>query len=125
MNDEEIGRRVARQLEASLDRIEPAITRQLAAARAAAMDLARDTSLAYGAASWSAGGARLGGMPRGHGLRRYWLPAAVLAAGLAAIISWNTITVPQDDETELLADELPLNAFLDKGFDEWLASSGH
>jgi hypothetical protein len=125
MNDEEIGRRVARQLESSLDRIEPAITRQLAAARAAAMDLARDTSLAHGVASWSAGGARLGGMPRGHGLRRYWLPAAVLAAGLAAIISWNTITVPQDDETELLADELPLNAFLDKGFDEWLASSGH
>lgn len=123
MNDEEIGRRVARQLDASLDRIEPSVTRRLASLRAAALDRAREAVPAAGVASWSAGVARLGGLAGGHGLRRFWLPAAVLVAGLATLLTWNELGAPPDDETELLADELPLNAYLDKGFDVWLASS--
>lgn len=124
MNEDEFGRRVARRLDASLDRIEPAVSGRLAAARQAALERSRDAAPVHGlAAGWPGGGARLGGLPRGVGLRRYWLPAAVLAAGMAALVAWNTLNAPLDEDAGLLADELPLNAYLDKGFDEWLAAS--
>ena len=49
---------------------------------------------------------------------------AALLTGLAVVYYWQVVSAPQDaEELELLAGELPLNAYLDQGFDHWLKVS--
>lgn len=123
MTDDPLARRIARQLDASLEHLDPAIASGLATARATAVNRVRQSSLSHGAAWWMAGGAIQGAFGRPHGARRYWLPALVLAVAVAALFTWRALDPGRDDDIALLADELPLNAYLDKGFDAWLDSS--
>ena len=54
---------------------------------------------------------------------RLVLPMAVLVGGLLAINGWQqNLRVAEVEEIDalLLADELPLDAYLDKGFEAWL-----
>lgn len=54
---------------------------------------------------------------------RVILPVAVLVGGLTAISGWQqNLRVAEVAEIDalLLTDELPLDAFLDKGFETWL-----
>ena len=57
---------------------------------------------------------------------RYMIPIAALVLGLLGVVYMNT-TGPSGDiadiDAGLLTDELPLNAFLDQGFDSWLKRS--
>lgn len=75
---------------------------------------------------------RLGvaGIPASFGLG--WLgqlaPLVVLLGGLIAINYWHqsqqTLDIA-DVDTQMLVDELPPNAYLDKGFGAWLTRHGH
>lgn len=54
---------------------------------------------------------------------RLVLPMAVLVGGLLAINGWQqTLRIAEAEEIDalLLTDELPLDAYLDKGFETWL-----
>ena len=54
---------------------------------------------------------------------RLVLPVVVLIAGLAAINGWQqNLRVSEVEEIDalLLADDLPIDAYLDKGFEAWL-----
>lgn len=54
---------------------------------------------------------------------RLVLPMAVLVGGLVAINSWQqNLRVAEVEEIDalLLTDDLPLDAYLDKGFEAWL-----
>ena len=54
---------------------------------------------------------------------RLLLPAALLVAGLVAIYSWQQEQRAADVEeldAQLLADDLPIDAYLDRGFETWL-----
>ncbi len=54
---------------------------------------------------------------------RFVLPMAVLVGGLLAINGWQqTLRIAEAEEIDalLLTDELPLDAYLDKGFEAWL-----
>ena len=54
---------------------------------------------------------------------RLLLPTALLVAGLVAIYSWQQEQGAADIEeldAQLLADDLPLDAYLDRGFEAWL-----
>ena len=57
---------------------------------------------------------------------RYVIPIAALVLGLIGVVYVNT-TGPSGDiadiDAALLTDELPINAFLDQGFDSWLKRS--
>jgi hypothetical protein len=51
------------------------------------------------------------------------LPTALLVAGLIAIYSWQQDQRAADIEeldVQLLTDDLPIDAYLDKGFETWL-----
>lgn len=123
MNERELGAKWKRDLDRSLEDIPPSALRGLEAARAAALARARETEAAHGF-TWSAAGARLLGDPARRMGPRYWLPLAALMAGLAVIYYWHAASAPQEsEELELLAGELPLNAYLDQGFDQWLSDS--
>ena len=61
-------------------------------------------------------------------LPRVVLPAAVLVIGLLAINTWQqTQAVLEIEEIDaaVLAGDLPIDAYLDKGFDAWLKRSSH
>lgn len=54
---------------------------------------------------------------------RLLLPTVLLAAGLVAIYSWQQDQRAADVEeldAQLLADDLPIDAYLDRGFETWL-----
>jgi hypothetical protein len=54
---------------------------------------------------------------------RLLLPTALLVAGLVAIYSWQQEQRAADIEeldAQLLTDDLPIDAYLDRGFETWL-----
>lgn len=54
---------------------------------------------------------------------RLLLPTALLVAGLAGIYNWQQDQRAADAEeldAQLLADDLPIDAYLDRGFETWL-----
>lgn len=55
------------------------------------------------------------------------LPAlfVVLAAGAVYLLQSTSTEDPFDVETALMADELPLHAYTDPGFDAWLRTTSH
>ena len=54
---------------------------------------------------------------------RHWIALSLLVVVLAGVAYWKR-PMPTNDlaeiDTGLLTDELPINAYLDKGFDSWL-----
>ena len=59
---------------------------------------------------------------------RLLLPMAVLILGLIAINQWRDTQVAAEIEeidAAVLTGDLPLDAYLDKGFDAWLKRSSH
>ena len=101
-----------------------AIAERLRAARERALAQrrpAREPALAWarGAAADVIGG--FGGF--GGFSLRLLLPTALLVAGLATIYSWQQDQRAADVEeldAQLLADDLPIDAYLDRGFEAWL-----
>jgi Protein of unknown function (DUF3619) len=123
MNERELGAKWKRDLDRSLEDLSPRVLKRLQSARETAVERSRQAVAAHGF-TWSAAGARLLGDPTRRLGARYWLPLAALIAGLAVIYYWQVASVPQEsEELELLAGELPLNAYLDQGFDQWLSDS--
>jgi hypothetical protein len=59
-------------------------------------------------------------------LQRFVLPAAVLVISLLAINTWQQTQAVQEIEeidAAVLAGDLPIDAYLDNGFDAWLKHS--
>lgn len=120
MNDQELAARIVRQLDLSLEDLPPRTVYRLRAAREAA--LAR----ASGQESVAPAPVRFGA--RGQTLsmlnRRLLVPVFALIVGLSAVLLWRQDTPPSSDYAELdaqvLADELPVTAYLDTGFEIWL-----
>jgi len=122
MNEQELGSKVARLLDRSLDGIKQGTLYRLQSARRASLEnyrLAADT-IAVG------GGALAHSGNRQHFNARMLLPLIALLLALAGTAYWQILQ--QDDNNDeidslLLSDDLPINAYLDKGFDAWLKRS--
>lgn len=121
MNEPQFGSRIRQALNRRALEIAPATLERLRAARERALAVQkaeqpdRVLSLA-GGAHHDAGG--WGGFSI-----RWLVPAAVLVAGLSAIYVWQqTFRVAEVEEvdTRLLTDVLPIDAYLDRGFQAWL-----
>jgi len=64
----------------------------------------------------------------GHAGSRLWVPFLLLVALLFAVGYWQYTEQnadPSDIDAALLADDLPVNAYLDHRFDAWLKRSEH
>jgi hypothetical protein len=102
-------------------RVKPEIAERLAAAREHA--LARQRPEPAPVLAWAdnvTGG--WGGLAL-----RVLLPLALLAAGGAAIYGWQQnqrAAELEEIDSLLLADELPIDAYLDRGFQDWLQRRG-
>ena len=111
MNDDQLIAGLRRHLDSSLEDLAPEVLRGLARARAAALDAIDQPPPAWGFAGF-----------------RWALPAlAVLGVGLVQLVGEPNIADPLAQtaaiDAALLSDDLPIEAYLDDGFDAWLEDS--
>jgi hypothetical protein len=119
MNEHEVGKKITKLLDLGLDDIKQSTLNQLQSARRASLEnyhMAESVSnIGQGASArngneWQIKTGKL-------------LSIIALLFTLAGIFYWQTLQ--QGDENEeidilVLADDLPINAYLDDGFDAWL-----
>ena len=120
--EHEFAASVIRHLDYGVAQLDAGTRERLFAARNAA--LARYREEPAGVAWMGRAGAIIGGS-RWMGARQL-VTICVLVAALVGIAYWQS-TAPVNElaeiDTFLLTDELPPNAYLDKGFDSWLKRS--
>jgi hypothetical protein len=127
VNDAQFGRQVASLLDEGLVRVDEDVLTRLQVARKAALGVAaaprHARALAVAGAGRSSGG--------GDGLREWFSgPRAWFAVGLLVLaVSGVTLTefgsgtetdAAADLDLAILADDLPVTAYIDNGFDTWL-----
>ena len=125
MNEQdELGRRIAKLLDDSADAVGPAQRERLRAARKLALDRHHESRAPAWAPAWAAS---IGNMTerRVFGVQ-YLIPMAALVLGLAGVayMHYTPTNEIADIDVGLLRDDLPINAYLDQGFDSWLKRSG-
>ena len=114
--EHELARKLVEYLDDGLDHIEPRVRDRLAAAR-------REALSHYRAQPATVIGPVLVGWLAEH---RLLLAAAALVVAMAGVLYWQSARPANglaELETYLLTDDLPVNAYLDKGFDSWLKRS--
>ena len=124
MNDQdELARRIARLLDESADAVGPTQRERLIAARKLALARHHEQPAHALVPAWAGGIARFTER-RVFGVQ-YLIPIAALVLGLAGVAYMHTPVAPDiaDIDAGLLTDELPLDAYLDQGFDSWLKRS--
>jgi uncharacterized protein DUF3619 len=119
MNEQLFASKVCQVLDRAT-RVEPVIAERLRAARERALDarrLERAPALAWADNV-------LGSIGGQSGLwLRFVLPAILLALSVAGIYTWQQnqrLAETEEIDAELLTDDLPIDAYLDRGFEAWL-----
>ena len=120
-SEQDIAKKIVRELERGTRDLDRATALRLAAARDQALDRFRhqpSENLATAGTFLTVATGRAG-----NGFR-YVLPLMVLLLGLAGIVYWQgsngTDGEVADIDARLLTDDLPIDAYLDQGFDSWL-----
>lgn len=124
--DHELAGKIVRQLNEGVGEIPAAARDRLEVARKLALSRYRAAPAAVGALA-SAGNALARFTGHHPAALRYALGAVALAAALITVTYWQANSRPANElaeiDTKILTDELPINAYLDKGFDAWLKRS--
>ena len=120
MNEQQFGKKVRQVLNRGLLGVDEKVQSRLRAARELALSRQRpETAPAFAWADNVLG--RLGGW---SGLARYVIvPVAVLAVAATGIYNWQQnqrIAELEEIDSQLLTDDLPIDAYLDRGFQNWL-----
>jgi hypothetical protein len=118
-------RSVAACLSESAESVGSDVAERLRFAREKSLEIARRARAEAGPVGVTASGAAIAGFSRS----RWWLrfasvlPLVALVGGLVLIQDWETrnqISVAAEVDEALLGDDLPLNAYRDPGFTEFL-----
>jgi hypothetical protein len=120
MNERQFGNRIRQALNRRAAQIKPENLERLRAAREQALAVQKVARPAHALAAAGISG-EIGGWT-GFSLR-WLLPGAVLVAGLVAIYAWQQsfrVAEVEEVDSRLLTDDLPIDAYLDKGFQAWL-----
>jgi hypothetical protein len=125
MNEQQIGYRIKQHLNQGLEDLGTTELARLKAAREEAVARQRIASRPF--VAWADNVVGRWGSPLSF-VPRMLLPMAVLILGLIAINQWRETQVAAEIEeidAAVLTGDLPLDAYLDKGFDAWLRRSSH
>ena len=120
---DELARRIAKLLDESADAVGPAQRERLRAARKLALERHHEQPAPAWAPTWATGISRF--TERTVFGVQYLIPVAALVLGLAGVAYMHSTPTTDiaDIDAALLTDELPLDAYLDQGFDSWLKRS--
>jgi hypothetical protein len=124
MNEQELARQIVQRLNGGLDNIKQGTLYQLQSARQAALDRYRKAPQpVFGLAVAGNVASRLSHSRRFNA--RYIAAAALLVLSLIGISYWQFVMSNDIAEIDvsLLTSDLPINAYLDSGFDAWLKRS--
>lgn len=123
--DEDLARKVVGALDRGVERLDAGTRERLAAARRTALSRHRERPEPVWGLAWAMNAVSLRGAHRQYNLR-YLLAACAFVLVISGFAYWQA-TSPATDFSEvdvnLLTDELPINAYLDSGFDSWLKRS--
>jgi hypothetical protein len=120
MNEPQFGSRI-RQLLNEGARLDAATAERLRAARERALER-RQAERASPVAAWADNVVGRFGGPTGVSIHLV-IPILLLVVGLAVLHTWHqkrTVAELAELDTQLLADDLPIDAYLDEGFEAWL-----
>jgi len=120
--EHELARGIVRHLDSGVDHLDAGTRDRLLAARTRALSRYRERPAPASELAWA--GLAWGRVTAHHGFgTRHWIALSLLVVVLAGVAYWKR-PMPTNDlaeiDTGLLTDELPINAYLDKGFDSWL-----
>ena len=124
MNEHDVARQIVHRLNGGLDNIKQGTLYQLQSARQKALDRYRgEPQPVFGLAVAGNLTTRLS-HSRFFNVR-YIVAAALLVLSLIGISYWQFVMSNDiaDIDTSLLTSDLPINAYLDSGFDAWLKRS--
>ncbi len=124
MNEQDLAKQIVQHLDQGLGKIKQGSLYQLQSARMAALEHYREAPQSVFAPAWAGNVAFRVSHNRHFNLRNL-VAAGMLVLGMVGITYWQTAM--QNDIAEidasLLADELPISAYLDSGFEAWLKRS--
>jgi hypothetical protein len=127
MNEREFGRKIVQTLEGRLD-LTPEVCARLSAARTRALAAQRRTEPSLALVVVDGIAARVTGPSQWF--TQVLLPAALLIAGVVGLHYWEGSSQnaflaadPAELDAQLLKGDLPIDAYLDRGFEAWLKRS--
>ena len=131
--DEQFARKLTALLDHAAAEIPPGIAYRLQQARARALDGEPAADAVPSRAHALAGGigGRRGFGHAGNGRSpwvqwRLWLGVAIMAAAAWGALQWNNYRqakIYEELDAQILSSDLPIDAYLDQGFDAWLKTS--
>lgn len=123
--EHELAGMIVQHLDYGVDQLGPGTRERLLAARRAAMSHYREEPVTVTGLAWAGQAmARITG--ERHINPRQLIALLALVAALVGIAYWPSNGATNElaeIDTRLLTDDLPINAYLDKGFDSWLKRS--
>jgi len=129
-NDKEIAGKITAYLDAGTKELKSGTVYRLQQARAAALARLQAPIRAPEAALAGAGGT-LGGSRPFYAQVRFWIGVALIAAAGFGWQQWqayqsinDAIHEAEEIDVNLLASDLPIDAYLDRGFQAWLKTAG-
>jgi hypothetical protein len=125
-NDKEIAGRIKTYLDAGTKELKSGTVYRLQQARAAALARLQEPMRSPEAALAGAGGT-LGGARPFYAQVRFWIGVALIAAAGFGWQQWQVyqaINEAEEIDAMLLSSELPIDAYLDRGFQAWLKTAG-
>ncbi len=125
MNEQELAKKIVQHLDQGLGRIKQGTLYQLQSARMAALDRYREAPQPVAGLAWAGDVAfRLGNSRHFNG--RNMLALGLVLLSLIGVTYWQLAIQSSDIadiDASLLTSELPINAYLDSGFEAWLKRS--
>ena len=124
-DDKEIARKITGYLDAGTRELKSGTAYRLQQARAAALARVQDPKRAPEMALAGAGGTVGGGRPF-YAQVRFWIGVALIAAAGFGWQQWRVyqaINEAEEIDTQLLSSDLPIDAYLDRGFQVWLKTA--
>jgi hypothetical protein len=123
---DELAGKIVRYLDYGADHLDQTTRERLLDARKTALSKFKERPEPAWGLTWAGQAGPRQTEHRAHGAR-YLIAGAALIAALMSMLYWQSIRGPSNELAEidagLLTDELPINAYLDKGFDSWLSRS--
>ena len=124
-NDKEIAGKITVYLDAGTKELRSGTVYRLQQARAAALARLQDPKRAPEMALAGAGGT-LGGSRPFYAQVRIWIGVALIAAAGFGWQQWQvyqSINEAEEIDAQLLSSDLPIDAYLDRGFQAWLKTA--
>lgn len=123
MDENSLAKKIVQHLDYGTSDLDSRLQYRLQAARQHALEAYAKPRHGFSLA-WAHAGS--GSHNSSHSPFRAWVPLMVLVLGLMFVTYWQTTQQMNDIseiDTHLLAQDLPIYAFVDDGFDAWLESS--